>query len=253
MSSLRTKVLLLLGGMAILPLPLSLNAAELSVAVASNFIAPMKQIAADFERHSGHKTRLSFGSTGQFYAQIRHGAPFAILLAADQSTPERIERESLGVPGTRFTYATGRLVLWSTRPGLVDPQGEVLKTGAFDRIALANPKVAPYGAAAMEVMTRMGVADRLAPKRVEGTSVSQAYQFVASGNAALGFVALSQVLDAGTIRAGSAWIIPSSLHEPLRQDAILLNPGRNEPAARALLNYLRGEAAQSTLRQFGYE
>lgn len=244
-------IMYLLLAIALVP---PLGATEVSVAVASNFIAPMRQIAADFERDTGHKTRLAFGSTGQFYAQIKHGAPFSILLAADQSTPEKIEGESLGVSGTRFTYATGRLVLWSPRPGLVDDRGEVLRTTAFEKIALANPKIAPYGAAAMEVMTRMGVTERLAPRRVEGASVAQAYQFVATGNAALGFVALSQVLDeGGTLRQGSAWIIPSSLHTPLRQDAILLNPGRNDRAARALLEYLRGETARTTLRRFGYE
>lgn len=240
--------------LAIALVPPCLGATEVRVAVASNFIAPMKQIAADFERDTGHKTRLAFGSTGQFYAQIKHGAPFAVLLAADQATPEKIERESLGVSGSRFTYATGRLVLWSTRPGLVDDRGEILRTAAFEKIAMANPKIAPYGAAAMEVMNRMGVAEQLAPKRVEGASVAQAYQFVATGNAALGFVALSQVMgENGKLQEGSAWIIPASLHAPLRQDAILLNPGRHDLAARALLDYLQRETARNTLRRFGYE
>lgn len=233
--------------------PISLLAAEAKVAVASNFTAPMKVIAQDFERDTGHKLVLSFGATGQFYAQIRHGAPYAVLLAADDETPQKLELEGWGVPATRFTYAIGRLVLWSQRPGWVDDKGEVLRSGVFEKIAIANPKLAPYGAAALEVLDKMGVRERIRPKTVEGANITQTFQFVASGNAPLGFVALSQVQDNGAIRTGSAWIIPSSMHSPIRQDALVLKPGQNHPAANALIQYLKGDRARAVMRAFGYE
>lgn len=232
---------------------LPLMAQEVQVAVASNFTAPMRIIARDFEAATGHKASLAFGATGQFYAQIRNGAPFGVLLAADDETPQKLEQEGLGVAGSRFTYATGRLVLWSKKPGLVDPQGAVLRTGSFDRIAVANPKLAPYGAAAMEVLDKMGVRQALAPRIVEGSNITQTYQFVASENAALGFVALSQVQENGRLREGSAWIVPAAMHAPIRQDALLLSGARDNPAAVALLKYLQGEKAQAVIRAFGYE
>lgn len=229
------------------------HAAEALVAVAANFSAPMKIIAQRFERETGHRIRMSFGSTGQFYAQIKNGAPFAILLAADAHTPTTIEREGLGVASSRFTYAYGKLVLWSKKTGLVDGNGAVLSSGALDNIAIANPKLAPYGAAAVEVIDRLGLADKLASKIVEGTSVSQAYQFVVSGNASMGFVALSQVYENGQIKEGSAWIVPSDLYEPIKQDAIILNAGRGNLAADSLMKFLRGDQARSVMRSFGYE
>jgi len=231
---------------------LSAQAAEVSVAVAANFTATMHKLAAQFEQHTGHKARLAFGSTGRLYAQIRHGAPFDVLLAADAETPARLEREGLGVAGSRSTYAIGRLVLWSAQPGLVDPQGQVLKTAAFDKIAVADPKLAPYGAAAMQAMTRLGVLNTLRPKFVLGESIGQAYQFVASGNAALGFVALSQVYAEGRLTQGSAWPVPAELHAPIRQDALLLRRGQGNPAATALLQYLQSEPARALMRAHGY-
>ena len=229
------------------------HAGEVSVAVAANFMAPMQKIAAAFEQDTGHKVVLSFGSTGNFYAQIRNGAPFQILLAADDETPLRLEKEGQGVAGSRFTYATGRLVLWSKRPGLVDDKGEVLKTGKFDRIALANPKLAPYGAAAIETLTKMGLMDTLRPKFVQGENIGQTYQFVATENAQIGFVALSQVMSDGRIAQGSAWIVPAALHRPIRQDALLLNKGLGNPAATALLQYLRSDKAHAIIKAYGYE
>jgi molybdate transport system substrate-binding protein len=234
-------------------LPSQVAAAEVTVAVAANFAAPMKAIAQDFERASGHKVVLAFGATGQLYAQIRNGAPFAILLAADNETPAKLEREGLAVPGSRFTYATGRLVLWSAQPGLVDAHGTVLRNGQFARIAIANPKLAPYGAAALETLANMGLRERTVPNLVEGSNITQAFQFVASGNAQLGFVALSQVLENGQLRGGSAWVVPSSLHAPILQDAVLLLPGKDQPAAAALLKYLQSDKAKAVLRAFGYE
>jgi molybdate transport system substrate-binding protein len=229
------------------------RAAEVTAAVAANFAAPMREIAAAFEGDTGHRAVLAFGSTGKFYAQVRNGAAFHVLLAADRRTPERLEQDGHGVPGTRFTYATGRLVLWSREPGVVDGSGEVLRTGTFDRIAIADPKLAPYGAAAVEALARLGLLERLRPRFVQGENIAQAYQFVATGNAPLGFVALSQVQAGGRVAQGSAWIVPPQLHAPIRQDAQLLSAGRENPAASALLDYLRGERARAIVRAFGYE
>ncbi len=227
------------------------QAGEVSVAVAANFTAPMQRIAAQFEADTGHKAVLSFGATGKFYAQIRNGAPFDVLLAADDETPARLEKEGQG--GSRTTYAIGKLVLWSKQPGLVDDRGEVLKAARFERLALADPKLAPYGAAAVEAMTRLGVLDALRPKLVQGENIAQTYQFVATGNAQLGFVALSQVWADGKLKEGSAWLVPGSLYSPIRQDAILLNKGKDNPAAAALLQYLRGAKAAGIIRAYGYD
>ena len=231
----------------------SARAAEVSVAVASNFTAPMQKIAAAFEQDTGYKAVLAFGSTGKFYAQIRNGAPFQIILSADDETPARLEREGFGVSGTRFTYAIGRLVLWSRQPGAVDDKGEVLSSGRFERIALADPKLAPYGAAAVEVLRGLGLMSALAPKLVQGENIAQVYQFVATGNAELGFVALSQVFADGKLTKGSAWAVPASLHTPIRQDAIVLSAGKDKAAASALMVYLRNDKARTIIRSFGYD
>lgn len=231
----------------------TLLAAEASIAVAANFTAPMKVIAQDFERATGHKLTLAFGATGQFYAQIRNGAPFAILLSADDETPIKLEKEGLGVAGTRFTYATGKLVLWSKKSGFVDTQGEVLRSGQFEKIAIANPKLAPYGAAAMETIDKMGLRERVAAKIVEGTNITQTFQFVSSENAQLGFIALSQVYESGKIKEGSAWVVPATMHSPIKQDAVLLNPGKGNAAAAALVKYLQSNKAKALIREFGYE
>ena len=227
------------------------QAAEVQVAVAANFTAPMQKIAPLFEAETGHKAVLAFGSTGRFYAQIRNGAPFDLLLAADDETPARLEREGLGA--SRSTYAIGKLVLWSKQPGLVDDRGEVLRSGRFDKIALADPKLAPYGAAAIEALTQLGVLDTLRPRIVQGENIAQTWQFVATENAQLGFVALSQVWADGKLKEGSAWRVPPNLHSPLRQDLILLNKGRNNVAATALLQYLRGDKARAIIEAYGYE
>ncbi len=230
-----------------------LQAAELRVAVAANFTAPMKKIAEAFEQETGHTLALSFGSTGKFYAQIKHGAPFEVLFAADDETPARLEREGEGVAGSRFTYAIGKLVLWSKQPGLVDDKGEVLRSGAFERIALADPKLAPYGAAAMQTLNELGLADALARKFVQGENIGQTYQFVATRNAPLGFVALSQVFADGRVTEGSAWIVPQTLYAPIRQDALILARGKDNAAAAELMRYLQGDAAQAIIRAYGYE
>jgi molybdate transport system substrate-binding protein len=226
---------------------------ELQVAVAANFTAPMQQIAAQFEKDSGHKAVLSFGATGKFYAQIVNGAPFEILLAADDETPARLEKDGQGLPASRFTYAIGKLVLWSADPALVDGKGEVLKTGNFKHLAITNPKTAPYGAAAVETLTKLGLLASLQPRFVQGENISQTQQFIVTGNAELGFIALSQVLKDGRISAGSAWTVPANLYEPIRQDALLLAKGKGKPAAAALLAYLKGDKAKAIIKTFGYE
>jgi molybdate transport system substrate-binding protein len=232
---------------------LTLHAAPLQVAVASNFMGPMNAVASVFERDTGHKLQLSFGATGQFYAQIRNGAPFAILLAADKETPLKLAREGLAVEATAFTYAKGRLVLWSKRANFVDNDGAILKSESFTRLAIANPKLAPYGAAALETLTKLGLRDRIAPKIVEAANIAQSFQFAASENATLGFVAMSQVYERGKLKEGSAWLVPTSFHSPINQDAILLNPGKDQPAALALLNFLKTDKAKTMIRSFGYD
>jgi molybdate transport system substrate-binding protein len=233
------------------------QAGEVQVAVAANFTAPMQKIAAAFEKDTGHKAVLSFGATGKFYAQIRNGAPFGVLLAADDETPARLLQEGMGVTGSAFTYAVGQLVLWSRQSGVVDAQAAVLGALASGKLsgkmALADPKLAPYGAAAMQVMDKRGLTDKLRPHFVTGENMGQTFQFVKTGNATLGFVALSQVMVDGQISTGSAWVVPANLHDPIRQDALLLKTAETNPAAKALLQYLRTDAARAVIRAYGYQ
>lgn len=228
-------------------------AADVQVAVAANFTAPMQVIAAEFEKDTGHRAVLSFGSTGKFYAQIKNGAPYELLLSADSMTPETLELEGAAMPSTRFTYAVGKLVLWSSRPDFVDSEGRVLYRGEFKHLALPNPKLAPYGAAALEVMKGMGVLETAQPKFVLGENLPQAYQFVVSGNAELGFLALSQVMKDGKLIGGSVWMVPADRYAPIRQDAVVLTSAAGNPAATALLDYLKQEKAQAVIRTFGYD
>jgi len=226
---------------------------EVKVAVAANFTAPMQEIAKAFEQDTDHQLTASFGSTGQLYAQIRHGAPFDVFLAADDSTPAKLESENAVLAGSRFTYATGALALWSAQADMVDAEGAVLRSDSFKHLAIANPKTAPYGLAASQVMQAVGVLEQLSPRLVEGQSIGQTYQFVASGNAELGFVALSQVYRDGQLSEGSAWLVPAELHDPIRQDVVILNKAADNPAAQALVDYLRGERAAGIIRSFGYQ
>ena len=230
----------------------SLRAEQALVAVAANFSAPMQQIALAFQKDTGHQLKLSFGATGGIYAQIKNGGPFDVFLSADQLTPQKIEAEGLGVPQTRFTYAAGQLVLWSKQDSLVDDKGQVLRSKNIQRIALANPKLAPYGAAALEAMTQLGLLDELKPKLVQGDNIAQTYQFVSTQNAQLGFVALSQVFADGKITSGSGWVLPSSLYKPILQDAILLKNGKDNSAAKALMLYIKGDKAKEMIKRFGY-
>ncbi len=230
----------------------TVRADEVLVAVAANFAGPLAKIAEDFAAATGHTLRISSGATGRFYAQIAAGAPFEVLLAADDEIPRKLVAEGHAVAGSNFTYAIGRLVLWSARPGHVDAQGAVLAAGKYEHLAIANPKVAPYGAAAVAVLKAKGLYDTVAAKLVTAESIAQAYRFVASGNAELGFVALSQVAAPGQSVTGSYWLVPSSLYGDIRQDAVLLKTGERKPAAASLLAYLRSPAAKAVILSYGY-
>jgi molybdate transport system substrate-binding protein len=232
---------------------LSAQADEVTVAVAANFSAPAQKIATAFAAATGHKATVVVGSTGKLYAQIKNGAPFGVLLSADDETPRRLAQEGAGVAASQFTYATGRLVLWSRQAGLVDGKGEVLQGTAFNHLSIADPKVAPYGAAAMEVMTKLGMLPKVQGRLVQGESIGQAHQFVASGNAQLGFVALSQVMQDGKITEGSAWVVPANMHTALKQDAIVLTTAKDNAAALAFVAYLRSDATKTLIRSYGYE
>lgn len=228
------------------------HAGEVQVAVAANFAAPLVQIAAGFTALTGHTLKVSPGATGKFYAQIAAGAPFEVLIAADQATPARLVQDGLAVAGSRYTYAIGKLALWSAQPGYVDAQGAVLAAARFSHLAVANPKTAPYGRAAMDVLQARGMTATLAPKIVTGESIAQAYQFVYSGNAELGFVALSQLLVPGKPAGGSYWLVPPALYGEIRQDAVLLKAGAANPAAAALLAWLKTEPAKAIIQVYGY-
>lgn len=225
-------------------------AAQTRVAVAANFTEPAREIARRFKARTGHEAALSFGSSGQIFTQIANGAPFEVFLSADAERPRKAEADGLAVAGTRFTYAAGRLVLWSRTPGLVDGRGAVLRSGKFEKLAIADPKAAPYGRAAVETLRRLGLYDALSPRLVTGTSITQAYQFTDTGAAEVGFVALSQVIGH---RQGSRWIVPAASHTPIEQQAVLLKTGAANPAARAFLTFLKGAEAKAIIRRYGYE
>ncbi|AYN16851.1 molybdate ABC transporter substrate-binding protein [Pseudomonas monteilii] len=226
---------------------------EVQVAVAANFTAPIQAIAKDFEKDTGHKLVAAYGATGQFYAQIKNGAPFEVFLAADDTSPKKLEDEKEIVPGSRFTYAIGTLALWSAKEGYVDAKGEVLKKNTYQHLSIANPKAAPYGLAATQVLDKLKLTEATKGKIVEGQNITQAFQFVSTGNAELGFVALSQIYKDGKVTSGSAWIVPASLHDPIRQDAVILNKGKDNAAAKALAEYLKGPKAAAVIKSYGYE
>jgi molybdate transport system substrate-binding protein len=229
------------------------RADELQVAVAANFTEAAKKIAADFEQDTGHKVRLSFGATGAFYAQIGAGAPFDVLLAADEATPRRLVDEGKGLAETRRTYAIGRLVLWSADPALVDAEGAVLKSDKFRHLAVADAKLAPYGQAAQEALQHLGLADALKSRLVTAGNIGQAHQFVLSGNAELGFIALGQVQPPdGSKAPGSMWIVPERLYEPIRQDVVVLAATKSRAAATAFASYLAGPRARAVIQAYGY-
>jgi molybdate transport system substrate-binding protein len=234
--------------LAMLALAPAAWAGEAKLAVAANFTEPSKEISALFEKASGHKAVLSFGATGQFYAQITQGAPFDILISADRATPAKAISEGYAVEGTAFTYAVGKLVLFSKTNDLVKGES-TLKDSKFAKIAIANPATAPYGAAGIEVMKALGVYDALAPKIVQGNNVGQTFQFIDTGNAEVGFVALSQVIN---VNGGSRWIVPANLYSPIAQEAVLLKTGASNEAAKAFLEFLKGPEARAVILKFGY-
>ena len=229
------------------------EAATVLVAVASNFTKPMTEIAAEFEKATGHSANLSFGSTGKFVAQLENGGPFEILLAADEKAPEKLEKAGLTVEGSRFIYALGKLVLWSAKPGYVDDQGKILESGDFKHVALADPKLAPYGAAAIELLKSRNLLTKLQPLFVLGENIAQTYQFISTSNAELGFIALSQVIENGKIATGSGWIIPSDQYSPIKQGAVLMKQGAENPAAPALMNFLKSAPALAIIEKYGYD
>ena len=238
---------------AALALSAAAQAEVVQIAGAANFTAPARALAEIFARTTGHEAKLSFGATGAFYTQIKNGAPFDILLAADDERPIRLEKEGDTVPGSRFTYAIGQLVLWSAKPGFVDGEGAVLKGGNFNKIAVANPKLAPYGAAAVETMDKLGLAAALTPKLVTGESIGQTYNPIATGNAALGCVALAQVVDGGQLKIRSMWVVPAKYHAPIIQDAVILKRAAANPAAKAWMALMRSPNTQDFIRSYGYE
>lgn len=229
------------------------HADEVQVAVAANFTAPIQAIAADFEKDTGHKLVAAYGATGQFYTQIKNGAPFEVFLSADDTTPEKLEKEGDTVKGSRFTYAIGTLALWSAKEGYVDGKGEVLKKNEYQHLSIANPKAAPYGLAATQVLEKLKLTEATKAKIVEGQNITQAYQFVSTGNAELGFVALSQIYKDGKVTSGSAWIVPANMHDPIKQDAVILNKGKDSAAAKALVDYLKGPKAAAVIKSYGYQ
>ena len=228
------------------------QADEVVVAVAANFLAPLQEISSEFTKETRHTTVITAGATGQLFTQIQNGAPFEVMVSADRKTPNKLVEAKLAVAASQFTYARGKLVLWSADPALVDAKGDVLKTGHFNHLAIANPKTAPYGQAAVELMAKLGLSATLQPKLVQGENIAQTKMFVDSGSAELGFVALSQVMEDGKITKGSAWVIPSDLHAPILQDAVLLASGKDNPAATALMQYLRSDKARAVIKAYGY-
>jgi molybdate transport system substrate-binding protein len=229
------------------------RAAQAQIAVAANFAEPIKAIAAVLEKTTGHTLSVTLGATGKLYAQIKNGAPFDVLLAANTEVPLALEKDGLAEAGSNLTYARGKLVLWSANASLVDAKGEVLRGAGFRKLAYANPKTAPYGDAAMQTIDTLGLTSALVSKLVQGESIGQAFSFVYTGNAELGFVALSQVLEGGKLKSGSMWLVPQNLYQPIEQNAVLLKRGTSNPAALALVKLLRSPATKDLIRSYGYD
>ena len=229
------------------------NAGEVNAAVAANFTAPAQQLVELFQKETGHTVKLSFGSSGKFTSQIKEGAPFDVFLSADEKNPKLLEQEGLAVPDTRFVYALGKLVLWSAKPGFVDDKGSVLSKGDYNKLAYADPKLAPYGLAAQQTLQKLDLWDKVQSKLVTGESITQTYQFAASANADLAFIALSQITRDGKVTTGSWWLVPASLYNPISQGAVLLSGAKDKVAAQAFLTFLKSEKAKAVIRSFGYE
>lgn len=229
------------------------RAGEVSVAVASDFAAPMERLVPLFQKESGHTVKVSLGASGKLYAQIKSKAPFDVFLSADEEMPKSLMQEGLAVGGSRFVYATGRLVLWSAQPDLVDEKGGVLNKGNFNMLAIANPRYSPYGVAAKETLTKLTMWNSIQEKLAKGENVTQTYQLAATEKADLAFIALSQVMRDGKVTAGSWWLVPPEMHKPILQSAVLLSGAKDQVAAKAFLAFLKSEKARAVMRGFGYE
>jgi len=238
---------------ALAALSFRVHADEVQVAVAANFSAAAQKIAAQFEKDTGHVVKLSFGATGKFYAQIEAGAPFDVLLAADQATPGKLVTEGKAVPTTLHTYAIGKLVLWSADPALVDASGDVLKSGKWKHLSVADAKLAPYGQAAKETLAALKLMDAVQSRVVTAENIGQALQFVQTGNAELGFVALGQVQPPDGARpAGSMWVVPANLYAPIRQDGVVIATSKVAKAATQFVDYLASDKAREVIKAYGY-
>ena len=227
-------------------------AEPLRLAVASNFAAPMRELVSVFEQNHPYTVVVSFASSGKLYAQIRQGAPFDLFFSADQEKAYRLVNEDRAYPHHRFSYAEGRLALWSADKDFIDGSEAILRSGNFNHLAIANPKFAPFGVAAMQVLASMALVEQVSPRLVRGENIGQAYHFIASGNAQLGFVAQSQVMRDGKLIRGSAWIVPPDLHQPIMQDALVLKPSADKPAAQAFFDFLHSARADAIIQRFGY-
>jgi molybdate transport system substrate-binding protein len=238
--------------LSVLMFSVSSHAGEVRAAVAANFTGPAKLIAEQFQADTGHSVKLSYGSTGKLYSQIKAGAPFDVFLAADDTTPEKVAKDGLGDSASRFTYAIGTLVLWSRKPCYVDDKGHVLQ-GKFDKLAIANPRLAPYGVAAQETLEGLGLWNGVKDRIVMGENITQTWQFAGTGNADLAFVALSQTIKDGKSIEGSQWVVPKHLYTPIRQDAIILNSVQDKAAAEAFMKYMKSSRAAAIIKSFGYD
>ncbi|WP_227718207.1 molybdate ABC transporter substrate-binding protein [Microbulbifer sp. Q7] len=250
--SMKARMVALVAGVLTMLSAAAAHSREVTIAVASNFTAPMQAIVARYEARSQQRIKLVFGSSGKIYAQIRYGAPFDAFFSADQEKPERLIDEGLAEPNSRITYAEGRLAVWSRHENLPENIEVLLKTAQFDRLALANPKLAPYGTAARQVLHNLQLDARTRSRWVQGENISQTYQFVASGNADLGFVALSQIMRDGEIVVGSAWVVPQSLHTPVRQDAVILTRAADNSVLADFWRYMQGAEVETLLASYGY-
>lgn len=230
----------------------TVQAGEVMVAVAANFSVPMQKISEIFEKETGHKVLLSFGSTGGFYAQIKNGAPYQVLFSADNETVEKLIVEGYAIDQTQFTYAIGRLALWSAKSNFVDESGEILKENNFKKIAIANPKLAPYGQAAIQTLVSLKLKETLEQKFIVGENITQTFQFVLTQSVDLGFIALSQVYQDGKIAKGSAWMVPAKLHDPILQDAVVLKAGKDSEVAKSLLRFVKTDRIRSLIKSYGY-
>ena len=246
------KIMKFLGFILLSVSTFSADAKPVHVAVAANFSNTMKSLVKEFHKTSDYQITLSFGSSGKFYAQIKQGAPYELFFSADQAKPDALEKDKLVMANSRFTYAIGRLALLSARPDFANKIETKLKQGAFNKLALANPKLAPYGAAALDVLKNLALIDTTQSKWVMGENIAQTYQFVSSGNADLGFIALSQLLGTKKVKQDSYWLVPDYMHHPIKQDVVLLRSAEKSQGARAFLDFIQSNKAQKIIAEYGY-